>query len=200
MPAPKPSFRPRPGGGFNPGMGQFGEHMDDDAAQQAVGQKALGQQSVSTAQQKPATPPPVQQTPPREVGSIADEAKRAASDVWSEIKQFFSLHTWLGINPDTLTQEEKQQASQFHQNWNKLTQAEQEVAQKKYQESMQKKKQEEEEQLRQEEEKRRSEAQPIQAPSGPKKGPVGPGGSKKQKATQQLQQDRKTLGGPKGSN
>jgi hypothetical protein len=200
MPAPRPAARPRPGGGFNQGMGQFGEHLDENAAQQAMGQKALSQQTASTAQQKPATPPPAQQAPPRELGTITDEAKRVGGDIWGEIKQFFSLNTWLGLNPDTMTAEDKQKASQVHQNWNKLTQEEQQVSKQRYQQEMQRKKQEEEEKQQREEQRRQqAESQPIQAPSGPQKGPKGPGG-KKQKAVQKLQHDRKTLSSAKGSN
>lgn len=38
-----PAMRPRPGGGFNPGMGQFNDHMDEQAMQSAMKQKALSQ-------------------------------------------------------------------------------------------------------------------------------------------------------------
>ena len=38
-----PAMRPRPGGGFNPGMGQFNDHMDEKSMQSAIKQKALSQ-------------------------------------------------------------------------------------------------------------------------------------------------------------
>ena len=40
--------RPRPGGGFNAGLGQFNEHLDEQALQQAVGQKQLHQLAGSS--------------------------------------------------------------------------------------------------------------------------------------------------------
>ena len=89
-------MRARPGGGFNSGMGQFGEHLDESAMQQAMTQKALAQQqanpqtaAAAAAGAKQAAQPASQQQP-REVGSLGDELlKRPFHDIWHEIKQFF---------------------------------------------------------------------------------------------------------------
>lgn len=47
-----PAMRPRPGGGFNSGIGQFNDHLDEQAMQSAMKQKALGQ--MAGAQSGPA--------------------------------------------------------------------------------------------------------------------------------------------------
>lgn len=217
MPAPKPSFRPRPGGGFNQGIGHFNEHLDEDAMQQSVKQKALTQQTndPATAQaaaqgqsahaqqpgqgqfpgQQPGGAPP---RPPREVSSIADELiTRPAHDIIQELTSFFSLNTWLGIKPPNPDDpQEVARKKQMHQRWQKLNDEQQEVAKRRYQEEMQKKKTLEEEEQRKKQMEEQQKAQTLEMPSSPQKGPVGPAGSKKQKAVQKLQQDRKTLGGP----
>lgn len=208
MPAPaRPSVRPRPGGGFNQGLGQFGEAFDESVASQAMQQKALGQQQVApsgaaaaAAAQKAQSQSP-KQRPPREVGSFKDELiARPIKDMWKEIQQFFSLNTWLGIDPQTKDPKDQQRMVATHRRYQQLTEEQQAVARKKYQEEMKKKQAEEQEKERKKQLEQQRKAQDLPMPSSPKKGPIGPGMSKKQKATAQLQHDRQTLSSPQGSN
>ncbi len=190
-------MRARPGGGFNLG-GSFNEHLDENAMKQAAGQKQLTQAqadptTAKAAAQKAQAQP--QKSPP-EVGSLTDELiKRPAKGIWEEIKKFFSLNTWLGIKPPELkTPEEQAKAKQVYARYQQLTQEQQEVARKRYQELMQKKKTEEEEKIRKKQLEEQKKAQELPMPSSPKKGPIGPGMSKKQKAQARLQQQMKTIG------
>lgn len=203
--AQKPAMRVRQGGGFNQGFGNFtDEHLDENAMQQAMQQKALQQQGT-TAGTKPqpqqhgagAGVPPA---PPREVGTIPDEAKRAGQDVWTEIKQFFRLNTWLNINPDAKDPAELAKQKQTHQRWQKLNQEQQSVAKKMYQQEVQRKKAQAEEEERKRQQAKQQEASALPMPSSPQKGPVGPTGSKKQKAINKLQQDRQNMSGPSSAN
>lgn len=203
-------MRHRPGGGFNTGMGQFGEHLDEAAAQQASTQKQLAQQQVNpqgataaAANAKQAAQPPAQQAP-REVGSLGDElVKRPLHDIWQQIKQFFSLNTWLGINPETEDPEKKQKMTALHRRYQQLDQEQQAYARQLYQQREQEKKLqlEEEERKKQLAEQQKQESA-IQMPSSPQKGPVGPasGKSKKSNAIAQLTQNRQRLGQAQGAN
>lgn len=219
---PKPAMRSRSGGGFNQGLGNFNEaHMEENAMQQAMQQKTAGQQGTSAQsslgagaggnkaqqqqqqqmmQQMMGGQQPGQQQAPREVGSIQEEAARAGKDILAELKQFFSINTWLGIKPETDDPQEIAKRKQVHQRWQKLDQEQQAVAKKKYQEEMQRKKAEEEEKQRKKQMEEQQKAQQIQIPTSTKKGPVGPGGSKKQKAVQKLQNDRQQMRGPSSAN
>lgn len=210
---PKPGgagLRPRMGGGFNQAMGQFGEHLDENSFKQASSQKALGQQAAQvTPQQMAAAQAQAaqQQSPggapaePREVGTIKDEAKRAATDVWEQVKSFFSINTWLGVKPNTLTPEEQAKAKTVHQRYKQLDQEQQQVARQRYEKEMKRRQAiEEEKQRKAQQEAQAKQNSDIAVPSSPKKGPVGPGGSKKQKAVQKLQNDRKQLSGPGSAN
>lgn len=207
MPGSKSSIRPRPGGGFNQGLGQFGEGFDESVANQAMQQKALGQQQVAPAgaaaaaagQQAKSQQP--QARPPRELGSLQDELLvRPSKDIWQETKQFFSLNTWLGINPNTEDPQKKQRLSATHKRYQQLDQEQQAYARKKYQEEMKKKQAEEQEKEHKKKLQEQQKAQDLPMPSSPKKGPIGPGMSGKQKVAAQLQHDRQTLSTPSGSN
>lgn len=201
--AQKPAMRVRQSGGFNQGFGNFtDEHLEENSMRQAVQQKALQQQGTNTGtksqqkQQGTGTPPP----PPREVSTIKDEGVRAVKDVLIEIRQFFSLNTWLNINPQTKDPGELAKQKQTHQRWQRLNQEQQAVAKKMYQEEVQRKKILAEQEERKNQQKRQQEADALPMPSSPKKGPVGPSGSKKQKAINKLQQDRQKMSGPSGAN
>ncbi len=193
------SMRARPGGGFNMGGG-FNEHLDESAMAQASQQKQLTQAQADPATAQAAAQKAQSQAqaqkPPPEVGSLTDELiKRPAKGVWEEIKKFFSLNTWLGIEPPQIkTPEEQAKARQIHQRYQQLDREQQEVAQKRYQELMQKKKAEEEEKMRKKQMEEQKKAQELPMPSSPQKGPAGPGASKKQKAQARLQQQMKTMG------
>lgn len=199
------SSAPRPGGGFNPGMGDsFGEHMDENAMQQAMQQKALTQQQGSAgaaapgvAQQKAQQQ---QQKPPRSVGTLGEELiKRPISGVIEQLKGFFDVNNWLGIEPAKDDAEKQAKQQQMMQRYNKLNSEQQAVAKQKYQEEIQRKKAEEEQKQRQKQAEEQRKSQSIDMPSSPQKGAAGPGG-KKQKAVQKLQNDRKTLSGPSSAN
>lgn len=204
------SFRPRPGGGFNTGVGQFGEHLDESAMQQAVSQKALSQQqtnpqaaAAAAAGAKQANQPPSQQKP-RELGTIGDELiKRPFHDIWNEIKQFFSLNTWLGIKPDSDDPQKKQKLADYHRRFQKLEQEDQAEVKRQFQIREQKaKQQKEEEQRKKMAEQKQKEQSAIAAPSGSKKGPIGPasGKSRKSNAITQLTQNRQQLSNAQGAN
>ncbi len=197
------------GGGFNQGMGQFGEHLDESAAQQASSQKALGQQGSQVSQQQIAAAQAQaaqQQAPgaapvePREIGTIKDEVKRAGQDVWAEIKNFFSLNAWLGLKPNKLTPEDQAKAKTIHQRYKQLDQQEQQEARRRYEKEMKRRQAIEEEKQYKAQQEAQAKHSDVSVPSGPKKGPVGPGGNKKQKAVQKLQTDRKQLSGPSSAN
>ncbi len=209
---PKPGgaggLKPRMGGGFNQAMGQFGEHLDESAFKQASSQKALGQQGAQVSQQQMAAAQAQaaqQQSPgtpaePREVGTIPDEAKRVVADIWADVKSFFSIHTWLGIKPNTLTPEEQNKAKTVHQRYKQLDQEQQQEARRRYEKEMKRRQKMEEEKQRKAQQEAQANQSSVEVPSGPKKGPVGPSGNKKQKAVQKLQNDRKTLSGPGSAN
>lgn len=221
--------RPRMSGGFNAGPGGgFNEHLDENALQQAMGQKAFSQQASSQQSslqsgqggskaqtdfsklQSGDLPPGMEglaggagtKAPkPREVGSFKDELLvRPVQDVIKGLKSLFDINALLGVNPQVDSPEEQAKKRQMHQRWQKLDQEQQQVAQANYQKEVQKKQAEEEERMRKAQQEEAARANAIQAPSSPQKGPKGPGGSKKQKAVTKLQNDRKQLGGPSGSN
>ncbi len=203
------SMRPRPGGGFNTGMGSFGEHLDENAMQQAMGQKqqaqqgaqlnptmAAQQQQLAQQQQQSGAAPP----PPREMGTIAEELfTRPLKDIARGVGSLFDIYNWLGIKKYEPDPEKLAKNKQMLQKYNQLEAADQAQVRKTTQERMQKQKLERE----QEEHKKQQAAaaqQDFVMPSSPKKGPEGPGGTGKQKAVQKLQHDRKTLSGPQSAN
>jgi hypothetical protein len=208
--APKPTAQARQQGGFNQMLGQFNdEHMEENAMADAFQQKAVSQQSANpmtaataaqAAQaQKMADSGNNKQTP-REIGSLKDELiVRPVKDIVKEIKSFFDLNSLLGIKSGD-TAEEQAKKQQVHSRWQKLDQEQQQIAQQKYQFEMKKKQKEEEEKQMKKQRQQQAEANAIAPPSSPKKGPVGPGGSGKQRAASQMEMDRKTLSNPKGAN
>jgi hypothetical protein len=214
MSAQSPSARPRPGGGFNSGFGNFSdEHLDENAVQQAMTQKMMGQQQAAGAgspQGVPAgsanplagTPPGSPPPPPREVGSLYEELiKRPIVDIGKSLLSILDFSDALGISPpQDKTPEEQARMQAMHQRYQKLNEEQRQFAQRKYQEDLQKKKQAEQEKQQREAQRRQQEAASVAMPSSPKKGPVGPAGSSKQRAVTKLEQDRKTLGGPASAN
>jgi len=207
MSSGQPSFRPRPGGGFNPGMGGSNEHMDESAMQSAVQQKALSQQASQPNAQQIAQQAAqnqqqgASQAPPREIGTIGEELLvRPAQDLLKGLASIFDLNAMLGLSPAQIeTPEEKAKKQQTLQRFNKLTEEDQAYARRKYQERLKQKEAEEQEK----EQKRQIEAQKSQeviVPSSTKKGPEGPSGNKKKQAVTKLQNDRKTLSGPSSVN
>lgn len=209
-PGGKGGMRPRPGGGFNTGMGQFGEHLDESAVSQAAAQKMLGQQqanpqgaAAAAAGAKQGAKPSAQQQP-RAVGSLGDELiRRPFGDIWKEVKKFFSLNTWLGIDPNTEDPEKQQRLAAIHRGYEKLDQEQQAYARQLVQQREQQKKQQlEEDQRRKQFEQQQREQSGVQAPSSPQKGPVGPasGKSRKSNAITQMTQNRQRMGQAQGAN
>jgi len=206
MPAP----RPRTSGGFNQGLGNFndsfGEHLDENAMQSALQQKAQGQQATASAQST--TGGSALGTPdtagnlgasaplkPRSLGTIPEElVTRPAQDVVTGLKSIFNISEILGINPvtdDPATQAKKQQ---MLKRWENLDAEQREVAQQNYKIEMEKKQRAEQEKQALEQQRKQAAARQVTVPSSPRKGAAAQGG--KPKAVQQLEDDRKMLGGP----
>lgn len=202
----------RAGGGFTgQSLGSFAdEHLEEAAFQRASQYHQQGQQQTSSAQKTPYTSSDAlqkqseaagqKQSPPRKMGSMAEELiSRPIKDVAKEITSIFSLKRILEINTDD-TPEEQAKKKQMLSKWQQLDEEQKQVAQRWYEEKMKKKQQEEKEKemkKQQEEEKKQAE---LPMPSSPKKGPIGPGGGKSQKDStlEMLKQSRTTLSGPKG--
>ncbi len=175
-----------------PGGGQL------SPAQIAQAQQMMGQSDGIPSTEGGALGSPAVQ--PREVGTIADEAKRGFSDIFKGIKEFFSFNTWLGINPNTLDPAQEAHAKQLHSRYQQLDQEQQMVARKMYEEKMQKKRIQQQEEERKKQMEADQQAQSVVIPSGPKKGAEGPGGgkTKKQNVLTKLKQDRTTLNNTQG--
>lgn len=209
-PGSKPGMAARQGGGFRSGFGHFNEeHLEQQALAGASQQHQLTQQTSNAAQQTTggsaiqqggvSQETPHQKQPPREVDTIKEEGKRAVKDVLDELKGFFSLHSLLEIkNEDTPA--EKQQKQSVLERFNKLTDEQKQVAQKKYHEKMQRQKAEEEAKQAQKQKEEAAKQSSIAPPSSPKKGAVGPAGSKKQQTAQLIQQNRQTIGKVQSAN
>lgn len=221
---------PKPGGSAQPIGGGFGEAFDEQAQMQAMSQamaqKSSSQQAASSQtqalqqgqggtaaasdfgtneaamqQMQKQAGAGAKQQQPREVSTLTDELiKRPISDVAEGIKSIFNLYDLFNVNPVTQTPEQQAKKRQIHQRFQQLTQEEQAEAQRQYQEEMERKQQEEQEAHEKRQREQQAASQSIEAPSGSKKGPVGPSGSSKQRAVTKLQTDRKQLGGPSSSN
>lgn len=185
----------------------FGEAFEEMQAMNKMGGQKAGQSSTDpSAGQTPALQQQLSdqmaggvdhQNKSREVGSLKEELLvRPVKDIAQGLASIFDIKSILGINEIQDTPEEQMKKKQLHQRFQKLTQEEQQYAQQKYQQEMQKKKQKEEEEKIKKKREEQAKNQAIAPPSSPKKGPVGPGGSRKQKAEAKLEMDRKTLGGP----
>lgn len=199
-----PTARPRQGGGFNQGFGNFSdEHLDENAVSQAAQQHQLGQQGSNPGQTTGSQHIPPGQSaipkPRQEMGSLWEElVKEPAKDIFKGLLSLFDFSQALGLSKpaDSKPPEEQVKLQQMHARYQKLNQEQQAFAQKRYQEMMQKKKLEEQENLRKKQLKKQQEAQAFEMPTSPSKGPVGPSGSKKKQAATRLQQNRQQLNGP----
>lgn len=190
-------FGPGSAGGPMPGgMPPMGESLPDDVMQQFGGNKTTGasqssqmQKMMQQAQQKSTTVSPV------------DVIKGTPNAVVDQLGPFLTANQWLGIDQSKLNQDQKKRLTQTHQGFQRLDNEIQQEGKKRFQAEMQarQKKKEEEQRAHYEKQKNAARSEAV-LPSSPKKGPVGPSGSKKQKATQQLISDRKTLGGGSGKN
>jgi hypothetical protein len=135
----------------------------------------------------------------REVGTIGEElVKRPLADIAKGIRSIFSIDNLLGQESSQPGPEEQAKKKQLHQRFNQLSGEEQAVARERYQREMERKQRmAEEDEMRRQQEAQKS---VVQMPSSPQKGPAGPGGSKKQQAMQQLQDDRTKIGKVQGAN
>lgn len=213
MPGPKPAqgSRPRPGGGFNQGFGNFSdEHLNESAMQSAMQQKQMTQQagqvagSPNPAAKKTNNPAPsaIQKQQDRQIGTITEEVfKRPLADIVTSIKSIFDINALFNIDPTTDSPEEQAKKKQLHQRWQQLDQEQQRVVQEEFQRRMQKKQQEEQEELQKKQMEEQKKKEQVVMPSSPKKGPVGPasGKSNKQNMMDKMQMDRKTLSQGQGS-
>lgn len=209
MPAKPPtSARPRPGGGFNPGMGFGGEQLDEQALQQAMSQKTLAQQGANpgvaptstsgltgaagdTAQAEPASTDIVE-------GIVLEPIKQVVTDVLDATGLPEWLQ-WLGITQQTPEQEaHKRQCLQRYQALNEQQQA---VAKQEFEARMQKKQQEEEERQQRAAAEQAERSQQLAVPQGKKDGAEGMGGkSRKQQATHMVQQQRQSFNSTMSAN
>ncbi|MEN8253375.1 MAG: hypothetical protein ABFQ62_03305 [Patescibacteria group bacterium] len=200
--------RPRMSGGMNKLPGNIsGEHFDEGMAQEAVAQKALSQSAADPGQMPTSGVQGQNQSP---LGTQSKQAKARpvspkkelkwmAQDLAKGLLSIFDINAALGIDPAQDSPEDQAKKRQMHQRYQKMTQEEQAYTQELYNEKM--KKQQLEEQKKEEERIRKEkENQQITMPSSPKKGPKGPGGSKKKQAIAKLEQDRKGVGKVAGAN
>lgn len=169
-------------------MSQMGAGTHNPFANEAGKAQGAGGHQPHQAQ-------PVQ---PREVGSVIDELKLGASDIFSQLKDFFSLNSWLGVDPNNLNPEQQAHAKQIHSRYQQLDQEQQAVARQMYQERMQRKRLQQQEEERKRQIEAQQKAQSIEMPSSPKKGAQQQGGSKKQRTMQKLKTDRTTLNNTQG--
>lgn len=186
-----PSAAPRPGGGFNAGIGQPDEHLDEAAMMKAMQTKGLQQQQAS-ASNAPTPPPSTQQQhAPSDMGSFTDELfVKPFEDIKRGFKDLFDLEKWLGIEPTPEQVQELERKKILLQRFNQLTDQEQMIAKQRYQERIEKQKLEEEEKQRRKQQEAQQQQQSLNMPHKAQSGPVGPGMSGNQKAKAQLDWDR----------
>jgi hypothetical protein len=206
---PGPTAVTRASGGMRQNFGFKNidsEHMEQQAMQGAVAQKALQQQSSNSPTKQSAqsqTQKPQKTTPPREVGSLKQElVTRPIEDIKKELHKFVDLNLLLGIDPTNDTPEKQAKKKQLHARYQQLTEAEQKVARERYQQKLQ---QEQEEEKQQQAEKKKAEQQKqanIAPPSSVSKKPglIGVGKGSKGKAMGRLQQQIRTMGVVGGAN
>lgn len=198
QPPKKQHARARPGGGFNQGGDDFGEHRDARAFEQQMTEHRQVQEAVDPAAQPKQL---LGQEPSGQSFSDYLKDELGTGMVDSLAKTFLGplgIETLLTVS-ESDTPQEIQHKQAMHKRWQSLTDEQQQEAQKAYQIAQQQKEQEEEERMRRQEEEAQAKASLV-VPSSPKKGPVGPGASKKQTMEQQLEHQRKTLSQPQGSN
>ncbi|MBP7768311.1 hypothetical protein KA082_00555 [Candidatus Woesebacteria bacterium] len=214
------SVRPRPSGGFQQGLGQFNEHLDEQAMQQAAKQQALTQQSAT-----PATTPTAAQALAGAAGMPTDLSELAAGGAGAEggtqaaqspsffdaviaqpvqdlaktILEALHLDTLLGLMGSSDTPQDKAKKQAMMRRYNELTQEEQAVARATFQRRQQEEKRRLEEEQARKHRAEQARAQSIAVPASPQRGSEGAGQSRKSQAVSKLEQDRKTLSGPQSA-
>lgn len=207
------SVRTRPSGGMNQGMGQFGEHLDEAAMEQAIAQKAAGQAgasakpgSAANSKLPPSSVSHQQQSP---LDALApSELKKSFVKPAEELSKGFidqfllaSGLDFLGIDSGSeIDQEEAQRLQIIARNYQQLNEEQQAVVRANFEKELARKQAAEEEAERQKQEKKEAQAAEVAIPSSPNKGPIGPAGNRKQQAAAKLQLGRQTLGSPQSAN
>jgi hypothetical protein len=204
MPTKGPGVAARQGGGFRQGFGHFDEeHLEQSASTSAVQQKQLTQQNTQSSQHpapaaNPQSAPAQQAPPPREVSSFKDELlERPVKDVKQGLQSIFDLNSLLGINTADKPEEQERKKA-LNERFGQLTEEQQQVAKKLFQEKMQKDKLAEEEKAKQKQLAEAKKQEDIAPPSSPRKGPIGPGGpgaklSGKKMAQELVERDRQQM-------
>lgn len=208
------SVRPRPGGGMNQGLGQFGEHLDEAAMGQAIAQKVAGQAgasakpgSAANSKLPPSSVSHQQQSPldalaPSELKqAFTQPAKELSKGFIDQLLQASGLD-FLGIDSGKeVDQEEAQRLQIIAGNYQRLNEEQQAVARANFERELARKRaMEEEAQQAKAAKEEAAAAEAVMPPSSPKNGPIGPAGSDKQRAVTQLQQNRQRLGQPQSAN
>lgn len=185
----------------------FGEAFEESQAMNSAGHSSGGSSAPSP---NPAQQQQMQQQmatqmggdtakadKPREVGNFKEElVTRPVADIAKGLASFADIGSILGINEATDTPEEQMKKKQMLQRYERLNTEQKQVADQIYQKEMEKKKKLEQEDQIKKQQKAQADKQSIAPPSSSQKGPKGSGGSGKQRAAAQLEQDRKTLNGP----
>ena len=167
------------------GKGQSG--MPGGTAQQLQQLSTTGQSGAQQGQQSTQFQP---QQKPRAVGTFGEEVQRMGADVVQTIYRNFK--DILGLTRPPKTPEEAAKLKQFHQGWQRLTQAEQQEAQKRLQREHQRRQMQEQEEMAKKQKAAQEKAQRDSQISAPGKK------SGRARATQKLQDDRKRMGGASG--
>lgn len=119
----------------------------------------------------PGGAPSAPKTPPREVGTIAEElVTRPAQDMVDEVKSWFNVNEWFGIK-STDTPEQQQQKQQLHSRYQQLTSEQQQHFQARLQREHQRKARMAEEDQAAASRKQAEAASALPEPSSPNKGP-----------------------------
>lgn len=193
MPGPAPNQPLQNMGMSNPSaseaMGKIAQQMGGSGVGQA--QASAGQ--LQSLQQQAGLSSGDQ---PREVGTVGEElVKRPLNDIAKGIRSIFSIDNLLGNESSQPDPEKQAKKKMIHQRFNQLSAEEQAVARERFQAEIERKQRmaEEDEMRKQQEAQQKT----VQMPASPQK---GPGGSKKQQAMQQLQDDRTKIGKVQGAN
>ncbi len=186
----------QPGG---PGMGMPGDMggLNGSSADELGQLSQLAGHGTAKGGSQPSLPKPP--PPPRPVGTLQEEVQMMGTDLAKGVVDIFNLAKWLGIEPTQLSPAELGKLKQVHANYSRLTEAEQAVVREKMQKEQQRKRMLEQEAAQ----KRQQDAAQSEAyvmPAGKQSGAQNPGGSKKQRAVQTLQDKRKQLSGPSSAN
>lgn len=173
----------------------------DGMSPDALGQLAqmAGKSKTGSSGTGASSSMPAKQTPPRPVGTISEEIQGLGKDLSKGALDLLSIAKWLGIEPTQMSPEEKAKLVEVHKNFTRLTEEQQMVARQNMQADMQRKRKLEEE-AQQKRQRDAAATQEYVMPQGKQSGAQNPGGNKKQRAVQTLQDKRKQMSGPSSAN